>query len=126
MLTHFPSDDVADHLFDLFFEHTNAYVPLLHRPTFEAHWRQRLHHNNVWFATVCIVMFAVASRWYEGEERVNDTSNKEDWKATGWKWFFVALDVHRIRRSVLCSATLFEVQTFVVRVVHPFCITNNR
>lgn len=113
VLKFFPSDDVANRLFDLFFRHTNTYLPLLHRPTFERQWQNQLHHSNIWFATVCILMFAVASRWYAvGED--SPTSPGEDWKAVGWRWFFVALDVHCIRPTLSCPATLFEIQTFVV------------
>ncbi|KAF9450417.1 hypothetical protein P691DRAFT_810360 [Macrolepiota fuliginosa MF-IS2] len=119
VLTYFPSDDVANRLFELFFSHTNMYLPLLHRPTFERYWNQRLHHRNVWFAVVCILMFAVASRWYEADQgSVDDSSvKKEYWKAVGWRWFFVALDVHCIRRSIFCSATLFEIQTLALMTI---------
>lgn len=116
VLSYFPPDDVAHRLLDLFFCHTNTYLPLLHRPTFERYWHQRLHHSNIWFAVVCVLMFAVASRWYESDEGLvgGPPTEKEDWKATGWRWFFVALEVHCIRRSIFCSATLFEVQTLIV------------
>jgi hypothetical protein len=61
-------------------------------------------------------MFAVASRWYEsGGEVLNQwIQGVDQWKAVGWKWFFVALDIHCARPSLSCPATLLEIQTFVV------------
>jgi hypothetical protein len=112
----FPPDPVANELLDLFFCHTNPYLPLLHRPTFERYWREGLHHDNVWFTILCILIFAVASRWYDsGGQALKDwLQDGERWKALGWRWFFVALDVHCTRRSLSCPATLLEIQAIAV------------
>ncbi|KAF5354715.1 hypothetical protein D9756_005344 [Leucocoprinus leucothites] len=119
LLECFPPESVANELLDLFFCQMNIYLPLLHRPTFERYWRERLHHENVWFATLCILMFAVASRWYDlgGEELKRWAQDANQWKAAGWRWFFIALDVHCSRRSLSCPATLLEIQTFVLMVL---------
>ncbi|KXN92472.1 hypothetical protein AN958_08031 [Leucoagaricus sp. SymC.cos] len=119
LLHYFPPDSVVTELVDLYFCHSNAYLPLLHRPTFERYWREGLHHSNVWFATLCIMIFAVASRWNEdgGKTLAEWLQSRDSWKAAGWKWFFVALDVHCGRRSLSCPATLLEIQTFVLMMI---------
>ena len=116
---------------DLFFVQSNLYLPLLHRPTFERSWCEQLHHQNVWFATLCILVFAVASRWYDsgGKELHDWLRGDDEWKVAGWRWFFIGLDVHCIRRSLTCPASLLEIQTSAVRLYliisigHEVCLT---
>ena len=118
LLKYFPPEPVARELVELYFIQSNLYLPILHRPTFERYWCEYLHHKNVWFATLCILMFAVASRWYEvGRKELHDWLRGDDeWKAAGWRWFFIGLDVHCVRRSFSCPASLFEIQTLAVRL----------
>jgi len=77
-------------------------------------------------------MFAVASRWYDsGGKELHDWLRGDDqWKAAGWRWLFIGLDVHCIRRSLTCSASLLEIQTYAVRLYfavsigYEVCLTN--
>ncbi|KAJ3575093.1 hypothetical protein NP233_g1332 [Leucocoprinus birnbaumii] len=106
LMRYFPPEPVASELLDIYFRQMNTYLPLLHRPTFERYRRGGLHKRNVW--------------WHEsGSEELHRwvQGGGDQWKAVGWKWFFVALDVHCSRRSLSCPATLLEIQTLVVMVL---------
>lgn len=102
----FPPADLADALINLFFEHVNIQWPLLHRATFERQWKQELHKRDVWFACLCLTMFAVASRWSEDERvlpegQAPETPSSEPsenaagskWHKAGWNYFEVAVGV---------------------------------
>ncbi|OCH92284.1 hypothetical protein OBBRIDRAFT_791396 [Obba rivulosa] len=114
----FPPLDLAEILIDVYFKHSNNIFPLLHRPTFERHWREGLHTRDSWFASVCMSIFGIASRWCD-DPRVLPTKLAEGEDAegnapseVGWKYIDAAMEVHRRCRSVIIPATLFEVQTF--------------
>ncbi|KAF9465075.1 fungal-specific transcription factor domain-containing protein [Collybia nuda] len=118
VLAGFPPSDLAQSLIHLYFVHVNAHIPLLHRPTFERQWGENLHHKNIWFAAVCISLFAVASRFTD-DLRVTERSGKpdsgqSDWGYAGWNYFEVAIGIHRARRSLFYPASLFEIQTFTL------------
>ncbi|KAF8893810.1 fungal-specific transcription factor domain-containing protein [Infundibulicybe gibba] len=118
ILLAFPPADLARDLIDLYFLHVNPQVPLLHRPTFEKQWKESLHHRNMWYACLVMCVFAVASRWSDDArvlpENLESPTGELDWGRAGWSYFYVGLGVHRVRRSLLYPATLFEVQTFTL------------
>ncbi|TFK44759.1 fungal-specific transcription factor domain-containing protein [Crucibulum laeve] len=118
ILDHFPPPELAASLIDLYFRHTNTYFPLLHRPTFERQYKERLHHKNMWFTAVCMSIFAVSSRWSEDRRVLSEDAKLEngewDWSKAGWKYFEQGIGVHRVRRSLFYPATLFEIQTFTL------------
>ncbi|KIM40075.1 hypothetical protein M413DRAFT_73918 [Hebeloma cylindrosporum] len=114
-LQYFPPPNVAETLIDLYFLHSNIIFPLLHRPTFTRQWKQGLHRRNIWFACVCALIFAVASRWCEDERVLPTGDTKEvDWKLAGGRYFEIGVEIHRVRRNLLHPASLFEVQTFTL------------
>ncbi|EIN11920.1 hypothetical protein PUNSTDRAFT_142130 [Punctularia strigosozonata HHB-11173 SS5] len=118
---HFPPPDLARTLIDLYFAHVNSQFPLLHRPTFEKSWMSGLHQRDVWFACLCMSIFAVASRWSDdprvlterapGSSPENAEAARQRWLLAGWKYMEVAIRVHMIKRSVIRPACLAEVQT---------------
>jgi hypothetical protein len=91
----FPPLDLAQNLINLYFLHVNIHVPLLHRPTFDRQWRENLHHKNIWFAGVCVTLFAVASRFTDDPRVIKDggktASGTPDWGLAGWSYFEVGI-----------------------------------
>ncbi|KAF8973212.1 fungal-specific transcription factor domain-containing protein [Flammula alnicola] len=115
---YFPPPDLADTLIGLYFGNSNLTFPLLHRPTFDRQWQQGLHHRNVWFAGVCMSMFAIASRWCDDERVLPEAPTAEspqgDWRRAGRHYFDIAVEIHLVRRSLFHQPSLFEVQTFAL------------
>ncbi|KAF7320557.1 hypothetical protein HMN09_00139700 [Mycena chlorophos] len=60
----FPPLALILELTDLYFAHVNIYLPLLHRPTFEKGLQDALFLQNDHFASVVLLVCAVASRWH--------------------------------------------------------------
>ncbi|KAF8070504.1 fungal-specific transcription factor domain-containing protein [Lyophyllum atratum] len=118
VLAQFPPEDLALELINLYFLHAHCRFPLLHRPTFERHWKENLHHKNTWFTALCLGLFAVASRWSNDvrvvpEGKTTD-SGEPDWGLAGPKYFELGSVLHEVRRRLFYPATLFEVQAFAI------------
>ncbi|KAJ7287463.1 fungal-specific transcription factor domain-containing protein [Mycena rebaudengoi] len=119
VLEEFPPIDLTTELIDLYFCHCNAQLPLLHRPTFERQFKDKRHHHNIWFACVCLCMFAVASRWSNNplvlpRNCARTSTGGLDWRCSGWHYHNVAFGIHRLRKSLLYPASLEEIQTFTL------------
>ncbi|KAF5386046.1 hypothetical protein D9615_002218 [Tricholomella constricta] len=116
VLAEFPPQDLASELVHLYFLHVNCRFPLLHRPTFDRQWKEKLHHTNVWFAAVCLGLFAVASRWSNDSrvipEGATTDAGETDWWLAGWRYFEMGKDLFEVRRSLFYPATLFEIQSY--------------
>ncbi|KAK1218475.1 hypothetical protein PQX77_018801 [Marasmius sp. AFHP31] len=117
VLAKFPPPELASSLFELYFHHVNVLFPLLHRPTFERQWKERLHERNIWFACLSMSILALASRWSQDVRVLPDNEQNKpvgtiDWTLAGWRYFSVCLSIHRTRRSLFFPASLFEIQTF--------------
>ncbi|KAI0047765.1 hypothetical protein FA95DRAFT_1492043 [Auriscalpium vulgare] len=117
-----PPPDLATSLMDLYFRHCNSMFPVLHRPTFEQQYKDRLYEQDVWFGCVCVMTFALASR-YSSDERVllddppedpseelEDTPGDMPWQRAGMKYYFATMGVVGAKRSVLTPIGLFEAQ----------------
>ncbi|KAK2463231.1 hypothetical protein APHAL10511_004886 [Amanita phalloides] len=118
VLARFPPLELARHLISLYFERVNNLYPLLHRPTFERQFNDRLYERDIWFAGACHSMFAIASK-YSDDPRVLPQNAKTpngvtDWGKAGWDFFNMALDITRVRRSLFLPATLFEIQAHII------------
>ncbi|KAL1939894.1 hypothetical protein VTO73DRAFT_9594 [Trametes versicolor] len=123
LLPAFPPPDLSETLIRDYFQYNNTTFPLLHRPTFERQWRDKLYTRNVWFACVCMAIFGVASRW-SSDPRVlpDEVADKapaagEDngiWTLAGWKYIAIGTKLHEERRSVLLPPELFEIQSFAL------------
>ncbi|TFY65355.1 hypothetical protein EVJ58_g2030 [Rhodofomes roseus] len=122
IISNFPPMDLAEHLIELYFARNNSLFPLLHRPTFQRQWDSGLYRRDVWYAGVCLAIFAVASRWCddprvlpdETAPAAPDGSDNGAWALAGRQFVDAAMDVHRRRRSLFLPPNLFEIQTFVL------------
>ncbi|KAI0058085.1 hypothetical protein BV25DRAFT_1811483 [Artomyces pyxidatus] len=115
-----PPVDLAQTLIDLYFQHYNSMFPLLHYPTFAKHFTDKLYERDIWFACVCMSVFALGSRHSYDERVLPDdpsqyTSPPDDeqlkWQQAGMKFFLAATDVIVAKRSMVTPTGLFEVQT---------------
>ncbi|GAW05408.1 hypothetical protein LENED_007268 [Lentinula edodes] len=114
VLEQFPEPDLAEELIEHYFLHVNPLLSLLNQQIFLRQWRERLHNKDIWFSALSMCIFALGSRW-SNDLRViprDHTKSRLDWTKAGWDYFNVVISIHRARRSLLCTATLFEVQTF--------------
>ncbi|KAF9049793.1 fungal-specific transcription factor domain-containing protein [Panaeolus papilionaceus] len=118
LLSHFPPIELCRQLVELYFRHCNTLYPLLHRPTFDRQWSNGLYRRNIWFAAVCMLVFAIGSSWTDDKRVLPANALLEngalDWTQTGRHYFEAALDMHWLRRSYLHPSSLFEVQTFAL------------
>jgi hypothetical protein len=72
-----PAPDLATTLIDLYFEHVNPHVPLLHRPTFDRQFASKLYCTDKWFAGSCLAVFAHGARFCD-DERVYPSDGEGD------------------------------------------------
>ena len=105
----FPPEDLLAELVDLFFDHINILVPLLHRPTFEKSLAEGLHHRDEGFGGVLMLVCANASR-YSHDPRVL-LEGTESWHSSGFKWF---AQVQMVRKSLLTAPCLYDLQMYSV------------
>jgi hypothetical protein len=104
LMPRFPPPDLADELLGIFFARVHPLFPILHRPTFYRQWRDRFHHESVWFACVCFSMFAIASRLCDNPRVVASEHMKEDgspnWHRAGWTYFDAAISTFALNRNL--------------------------
>ncbi|KAF5393267.1 hypothetical protein D9757_000621 [Collybiopsis confluens] len=116
VLEQFPESELAEELIRLYFQHVNPLFPLLNQHIFDRQWEERVYDKDIWFCALLMCIFAVASRWSD-DPRVLPRYSKQgshgsDFSRTGWHFFNIAIDIHRTHRSLLYTASLFEIQTF--------------
>ena len=102
----FPPPDLMAELINLYFVHFNAYLGLLHRPTFEGDLRAGLHMRDRGFGTIVLLVCATGSTWGHG------TPKGEPHEAPGWQWFN---KVSTTQYSLLARPRLCDVQACAVR-----------
>ena len=112
MSLEFPEPSLMRHLLDTYFDVHNIILPILHRPTFERSFANKLHEQNESFGAVVILMCAIACR-HSDDPRVKhplvtSTSN------TGWNLFN---QVGRLRRIRLAGHGLYDAQIYAVSLV---------
>ncbi|KAK2459718.1 hypothetical protein APHAL10511_008252 [Amanita phalloides] len=107
----FPPDDLVTSLIDLYFKHVNLFFPLLHRPTFERCVVQDLHHTNIVFGAVLLLVCAVGSRHSDDPRVLIDGDHGHH--SSGWKWFE---QVQIVRRSLLEPPGLYDLQLHCLAV----------
>uniref|UniRef100_A0A8H7Y2F1 Zn(2)-C6 fungal-type domain-containing protein n=1 Tax=Psilocybe cubensis TaxID=181762 RepID=A0A8H7Y2F1_PSICU len=103
----FPEPDLAAHVVDLYFEHVNLYLPLLHRPTFQRSIDEGLHLRDHRFARVYLLTCAVGAR-YSSDPRVR-LDGIESLHSSGWKWFD---QVQMLKPALLSPPNLYDLQTY--------------
>jgi len=104
----FPPEDLMPSLIDLFFVNINTYTPLLHRPTFEASIKDRLHLRDEGFGSTVLLVCAAGSR-FSDDPRVYLTDHPNNPLSCGWEWF---KRVQMIRKSLLAPPGLHDLQIY--------------
>ncbi|KAJ6489950.1 fungal-specific transcription factor domain-containing protein [Mycena sanguinolenta] len=97
-----PPPDLLSVLVDLYFEQSNIYIPLLHRPTLEHAIADNLHLRDEKFSAILLSVCAIASR-FSDDPRVFDPAEP---LTCGWKYFSQL--THEL--DLLSSPTLYDVQ----------------
>ncbi|KAG5732476.1 Transcriptional activator protein acu-15 [Termitomyces sp. T112] len=108
----FPEPDLINHLIDLYFSKVNIFWPLLHRPTFEKAVVDEYHLRDDGFASVLLLVCAVASRFSDDPRTLLD--GVEDLSSAGWRWY---QQVQTVRRSVLAPPSLCDLQYYCLSVI---------
>ncbi|KAH9855268.1 fungal-specific transcription factor domain-containing protein [Lenzites betulinus] len=127
LLAAFPPDDLAEELIRLFFLREHVTFPLLHRPTFERQWRDKLYLRDGWFASVCMAVFGLASRWTT-DPRVLSRGDQSEPEGSGtgvalaslpgWQYVSVTImasaAITERQSGLLIPPELCEIQTLVL------------
>lgn len=116
-LHQFPPISLCTELIEFYFIHFNPYYPVLHRPSFDRHWKTRLHRSNPWFATLCLAVFAIGSIWSTDLRvlpRDEQSKAEPNWHTAGSLFADAVMEIHHLCSSVLVPASLFEIQTYPV------------
>lgn len=101
------------HLIELYFSKVNLFWPLLHRPTFEKAVTGEMHLHDDDFASVLLLVCAVASRFSDDPRILLDGS--EDLTSAGWRWY---QQVQLVKRSVIAPPSLCDLQYYCVSAFH--------
>ncbi|KIL64052.1 hypothetical protein M378DRAFT_163769 [Amanita muscaria Koide BX008] len=107
----FPPDDLAKNLIDLYFQHFNLILPLLHRPTFDRLMAEGLHYRDLMFGGVVLLVCALGSRYSDDPRVILDGEN--DFHSCGWKWFE---QVQMVRPKLLVAPSYMELQIHCLAV----------
>jgi hypothetical protein len=108
----FPESDLLYILIDAFFSEINSLWPLLHRPSFEQSIAEGMHLNDEDFASILLLVCAVASRLIDDPRVLVDGSPS---LSAGWKYFN---EVHLDGPSMLTPPSLADLQ---IRCVSQAC-----
>lgn len=105
----FPPPDLLQALVNLYFDHLNPYMPVLHRPTFTRKLSAGLHNVDLSFGFLVLNVCANGAR-HSKDPRV--TMPGAEAQSAGWHWF------NQVRgRSFLHngSSRLYDLQSICVR-----------
>lgn len=93
-------------LVDLYFNHMNILMPLLHRPTFYSCMFGALHFEDEGFATLLLLVCANGARFSQDSRVLSEGTTS--WHSAGWKWF---VQVQSTRQGVnLRAPRLYDIQ----------------
>ncbi|KAA1476288.1 hypothetical protein DENSPDRAFT_843202 [Dentipellis sp. KUC8613] len=109
----YPPPDLLVALIELFFANINIYMPLLHRPTFEAAVADGLQYRDAGFGGVLLLVCATAAH-FSDDERVLLPGTGEHWHSCGWQWFD---QVQLTHRSILAAGCLCDLQIYALAVL---------
>lgn len=112
----FPDDDLLTSLVDHYFVNANAYMPLLHRPTFEKSVQEGKHFSDQGFAATVLLACAIGSRYCDDPRVLLDDIPGNQY-AAGWKYF---VQVPPIEVSPVSRPSCYELQKCVVRPCHVY------
>lgn len=104
-----PPDDLLHSLVGLYFDEENTYLPLLHRPTFEADLKDNKHWYDSQFAATVLLVCAL------GAASSDDPRVYVDGKGfPGWRWFIQVAGYCRLLADPTLPS-IYEVQIQAVR-----------
>lgn len=109
----YPEGDLLWDLVSIYFQYTNTYLPILHRPTFEKSLALGQHLWDPSFGMTVLLVCANASRYSE-DPRVciaGDSSGL----SCGWKYF---CQVPVYRNILLGRSTIYDLQYYCVSAFH--------
>ncbi|KAK1217366.1 Gypsy retrotransposon integrase-like protein 1 [Marasmius sp. AFHP31] len=107
----FPEPQLLSSLVALYLDHVNPYYPILHRGIFEKSVAEGLHHTDVHFAGVLLVVCAIGARYSDDARVLEDYDGSGKIRMTaGWKWFRQV----RLVRSSFLSPSLYELQLYCI------------
>ncbi|KZT07889.1 uncharacterized protein LAESUDRAFT_724354 [Laetiporus sulphureus 93-53] len=104
----FPDKSTMFKLIDIYFSNVNIYLPLLHRPTFEASIKEGLHLRHEAFGSTVLLVCAIAARTSDDSQVPGSEPEKSPFPR-GWEWF---RQVRIIRKSVLAPPQLYDMQIY--------------
>ncbi|KAJ7168931.1 fungal-specific transcription factor domain-containing protein [Mycena filopes] len=117
----FPDDDLLASLIDLYFSAVNPFLPLLHRPTFDAAVHARLHLTHVGFAKTVLLVCALGAR-YSTDTRVPLPDMPAE-QTAGWRWFDqVKLSGHVVHAHPM----LYDLQSYCLAAAFLDCTSSPR
>ncbi|KAI9000492.1 fungal-specific transcription factor domain-containing protein [Trametes punicea] len=105
----FPPPDLMKELVDLYFEHMNCYMPLLHRPSFEQAIKDGLHLHDEGFGSTVLLVCANGSRFTDDPRVLLEGTDTK--QSSGWKWF---QQVQMVRKSLLAPPRLYDLQIYAL------------
>ena len=117
----YPDQDLLWNLVSLYFKHTNMYLPLLHRPTFENSLAAGQHLWDRSFGMTVLLVCANASR-YSSDPRVTLASDPYG-LSCGWNYF---CQVPVYRNTLLGSSTVYDLQYYCVSAIHLLFTCNRK
>ncbi|KAF5342022.1 hypothetical protein D9611_002055 [Ephemerocybe angulata] len=107
----FPEPDLVTALIDIYFQHVNLYLPLLHRPTFEKLVADGCHYENDSFASTLLLVCAIGARFSDDPRVLLDGEPSSH--SAGWKWFE---QVQMVKKSLLAPPSLYDLQFYCLSV----------
>ncbi|KAF7368555.1 Zn(2)-C6 fungal-type domain-containing protein [Mycena venus] len=115
----FPEDQLMSSLVSLYFSNINVFLPLLHRPTFEASLNQQLHLHDRAFGTTLLLVCALGSLCLDGES----AATNHDRENLAWRWYNqVELCGHSLRQI----PSLYDIQAYCLAVQFLHTASNPR
>ncbi|KIM40777.1 hypothetical protein M413DRAFT_446160 [Hebeloma cylindrosporum] len=108
-----PDPDLALHCIDLYFLHSNLYLPVLHRPTFERCVKEGLHFADDNFTSVFLLVCAIGAR--HSDNPLVRLDGVDSHISAGWKWFE---QVQIMKRSVLAPLRLYDLQIYCLGILY--------
>jgi hypothetical protein len=110
----FPEHDLMLKLITAYFDWINAYLPVIHRPSFEADLSSGLHLRDDSFASVVLVVCSLGAGYTANDERNHVPGYGPP--SSGWKWFN---QIDLAHRPMYRFARLHDIQMYCVRTRQP-------
>lgn len=120
--TAFPPPDLMRTLIDLFFRYVTPFFPIIHRPTFEAQYADRLHERDSHHAQLLFMVCAVASvysddpRVYQEVRGVPVPGYKYFVEVSNWSRSLAAARLSDLQACLVCTLSLLVIP---VNAYHP-------